>query len=261
MGLPILTEGGLEILTEGGLPILTEGTTVVPPPPVVSTEVGSQADIVNRMQRLQPPGWFAPGAVPIRDGLLAGIANAFAFVFSLFTYLKLQTRIATATDGFLDMIAGDFLGNQLLRSPNQSDTSYRAQIQAALFPQRNTRGSIIAVLTQITGKAPIVFEPWRPADTGGYNQGSLAYNTAGGYGSRQYPFQSFVTAYRPRGAGVPYLAGYGIPTGAYNTASQLAYVNPELLSGEITDADIFAAVEGVRMAGTTIWLRLVPEPA
>lgn len=192
--------------------------------------IGDRADIVARLQQLMPPGWFAQGETPIRDALLAGIANALAFVFSLFTYLKLQTRVATATDGFLDLISFDYFGNGLPRAVSQLDPSYRANIQASLFPQRNTRAAIVGVLTNVTGIAPIVIEPGRSADTGGYNVGNVAYSTAGCYGSLTTPYQSFVTAFRPR-AGTPQFG--------------------------ITDADIYAAVERIRMGGTIIWIRIL----
>jgi hypothetical protein len=176
-----------------------------------------------------PHGWFQNGNSALRDALLTGIANMFAFVYSLFAYVRLQTRIATATDGFLDIIAGDFFGPNLPRG-TLADSSYRARIQASIFLTRNTRTALINVLTKITGRTPIVFEPARVADTGVYNNGTAAYGVAGAWGSLKCPYQSFVTAYRPL-VGSPQ---YGI-----------------------TDADIYAAAEGVRMAGTQIWVRIL----
>ena len=221
---------------------------------------GDQADITNRLQRLIPNGWFPNGLSPIRDAILTGYANIFAFVFSLALYVRLQTRLATATDGFLDMIAADFFGNNLPRQANQGDTSYRSRIRSAIFLERGTRNAVIRVLTQLTGRAPVVFEPQRTSDTGVYNGPGLAYNTAGGYGSLQYPYQSFVTAFRPPGAGIANVAGYGSPTGAYNTPSQLEYVNLAQLSGQVQDSDIFAAIDAVRVCGTIVWARIVTAP-
>jgi hypothetical protein len=210
---------------DGGTP----GNPVIPPPPPPPPPVGSQADILNRLQRLQPPGWFAVGMVPIRDALLTGVANALAFVFSLFAYLKLQTRIASATDGFLDLISFDFFGNELPRG-NQTDQSFKASIQANLFAKRNTRAAIIGVLTQITGRAPVVIEPARAADVGAYDVGNCAYDTVGPYGSTDFEYQSFVTAFRPL-AGTPQFG--------------------------ITDADIYAAIEGVRLGASIVWTQIV----
>ncbi len=217
---------------------------------------GDQADIINRLQRLIPNGWFPNGLSPIRDAILAGYANIFAFVFSLIAYARLQTRIATATDGFLDMIATDFFGNNLLRQANQIDVSYRSRIQSAIFLERGTRNAVIRVLTQLTGRAPVVFEPQRTSDTGVYNGPGLAYNTAGGYGSLQLPYQSFVTAFRPLSTGLVGVAGYGTPNGGYNGPSFLEYVNQAQIQGSVQDNDIFAAVDSVKVCGTIIWVRI-----
>lgn len=217
--MPIITEGGSQLDTESGNVLLLESD--------VST--GSQADFLNRLQLLMPHGWFPNGASSLRDALLTGIANMLAFVYSLFAYVRLQTRIATATDGFLDIIAGDFFGTNLPRGA-LGDPSYRARIQASIFLTRNTRAALINVLTKITGRTPIVFEPARAADTGGYRVGTLAYGVAGAHGSLSYPYQSFVTAFRPL-AGTPQFG--------------------------ITDADIYAAAEGVRMGATVLWVKIL----
>jgi hypothetical protein len=243
-GSPILSEGGFGLQAESGQFLLTQGDST-----------GTQTDIVNRLQALMPHGWFPNGLSDIRDALLTGIANMLAFVYSLLAYVRLQTRVATATDGFLDMIAADFFGNGLLRQRNQLDASYRARIQAALFLERGTRNAVIRVLTQLTGRAPIVFEPQRPADTGSYGGPALGYGVAGGYGSLAYPYQAFVTAFRPKGFGIPSVAGYGIPTGAYNTPSQAEYASAAMTSG-VLDADIYAAIDSVKVAGTLLWARI-----
>lgn len=239
------------------LPPVTTPPIILPPlPPAIVP--GNQPDIVNRLKRLQPPGWFAEGATPIRDALLTGIANVLAYVFSLFAYLKLQTRIATMTDGFLDMTAGDYFGDGLQREANQSDASYRSRIQAELLPLKNTRQAIINALTLITGIAPVVFEPARPQDTGGLNCGSFALGVAGGLGSLSYPFQAFVTAFRPPGTGIAGVPGLGNPQGALNVGT-FECAGASQLSG-ITDMDIYAAIDSTRTGGVTLWSRIETAP-
>ncbi|PKN07979.1 MAG: hypothetical protein CVU24_14705 [Betaproteobacteria bacterium HGW-Betaproteobacteria-18] len=194
----------------------------------------------------------------MRDALLAGVANGLSFIYSLLAYVRLQTRISTATDGFLDMIAGDFLGDGLPRKANQTDASYRARIIAAIFRERGTRKAIIAVLTQLTGRAPVVFEPLRPKDTGAYGL-AYGYGSGGGYGTLLLPFQAFVTAFRPSGGGVANVAPYGVPGGSvgggYGVGS-MEQVPLASMQGQVTDADIFNAIESVRPAGYTIWARI-----
>lgn len=228
--------------------------------PVVSTStaIGSQIDVQNRINALLPTGWFTKGLVPIRDALVAGLAYLGSQIYSLIVYLRLQTRISTATDGFLELIALDYSGlNGLLRRGSQSDSSYRANILASILRPRNTRAAISAILLQLTGVAPIIFEPWRPADTGDYNDpATLAYNTVGGYGSMNDPGQAFITAFLPPGNGVPAVAGYGIPVGAYSTPSLIEYASLALIAGSITLDDIYVAVNSVRPATRLLWVRL-----
>lgn len=217
---------------------------------------GDQTDIQARLRQLIPFGWFPAGAEPIVDGLLLGLGNALAFIYSTLAYLRLQTRIKTATDGFLDLIAGDFFGTSLPRLAGQSDDSYRARILASLLRERGTRKAVILVLQQLTGRTPIIFEPQRPADTGAYGAPNCGYGRAGGYGSRLMPYQALIIAYRPLGTGIPNVAGYGISTGAYRTPSQSEYASLSMINQTVTDSDIYAAVNSVRPIVSTLWTRI-----
>lgn len=220
---------------------------------------GDQSDIFTRLKSLIPR-WFSDSST-IRDGLLQGLAWAGSFIYSLITYARLQTRIKTATEGWLDMIAADFFGAALVRSANQSDASFRARIIINLFRERATRWAIIAVLKDLTGRTPLVFEPTRPADTGGYGVAGAGYGVAGGYGSLLIPYQAFVTAFRPVGTGIPNVAGYGGTVGGpgpggYGTSAQVEYASMSMIQGAVTDADICAAIDSVKAAGTAVWTRI-----
>lgn len=217
---------------------------------------GDQTDIGSRIQQLIPHGWFTNGLSPIRDALLQGAASALAFAYSLLAYVRIQTRINTASDGFLDMIAADFFGSAVARSLNQSDASLRSRITINLFRERGTRNAVTRVLTQLTGRAPVVFEPARPADTGGYGMGGGYGVAATGYGSMLLPMQAFVTAYRPLGVGIPNVAGYGVPTAGYSTPSQGEYASLSMVQNAVTDADIYNAIDRVRPAGYTVWVAI-----
>ncbi|SCU75512.1 conserved hypothetical protein [Cupriavidus necator] len=214
---------------------------------------GDQQDVYRRLRGYLPP-WFGDEAdTPIINGLLNGLAYAGAYVYSLYAYAKLQTRILTATDGWLDMIAADFFGSALLRTANQSDASFRARIILSLFRERATRNGMIKVLEDLTGRTPKIIEPTRPADTGAYGGPLIGYGVAGAYGSLLMPFQCFVIAYRPLGTGIPNVAGYGISTGGYGQPSQADYASMASIQGAVTDADIYAAIEATRPVGTTVW--------
>jgi hypothetical protein len=218
---------------------------------------GDQNDIYRRLRGYLPP-WFGDEAnSPVINGLLQGLAYAGAYVYSLLSYARLQTRIKTATDGWLDMIAADFFGSMLLRAANQSDGSFRARILINLFRERATRAGLIKVLQDLTGRTPVVIEPTRPADTGVYGGPLIGYSYAGAYGSLSMPFQAFVIAFRSAGTGIPNIAGYGASTGGYGTPSQASYASLSMIQGGVSDADIYAAIDSVKPVATTVWTSIV----
>lgn len=216
---------------------------------------GDQDDISTRIIALIPTRWFADSN-PIRDAVIAGAANALALVYSILEYVKNQTRIGTATDGFLDLISFDYFGNTFPRRSAELDAPFRQRILANLLRERATRKGLISALVTLTGRAPWIFEPTRPLDTGAYNKNICGYNVAGGYGSLALNNQFFVVAYRPSSSGIPNIAGYNIPTGAYNTASQADYASLSQIVGFVTDVDLFNAIDQAKAAGTIAWSRL-----
>ncbi len=227
-------------------------STPVPPPNVTADD---QANLLGRINALLPNRWFPVGASPIKDAVLSGAANALAAIYEMLVYLRLQTRISTATDGFLDLIAWDFFAGTLTRLVNQSDASFRNNILINLLQPRGTRASVSSILQRLTGRIPLIVEPQRAADCGGYGI-AYGYGSGGAYGSLLLPYQSFVIAYRTVIFGAPNVAGYGVPTGAYSTPSRAAYIDLALAQQGVTDSQIIASVESVRPAGYTIWLNL-----
>jgi hypothetical protein len=216
---------------------------------------GDQADMQTRIIALLPQGWFSDSS-PIRDALISGLAWCLALIYSLIQYSQLQTRIATATDGFLDLISFDFFGNNLPRNQQELDAPFRARILATLLRPKATRPAMIAVLTALTGRAPIIFEPARPLDTGAYGASICGYNVAGGYGSLMLPAQFFMTAFRPASSGIPFVAGYGSPSSGYSVASRGEYASLSQIQGVVTDADIMATIAATKAEGTTAWVNL-----
>lgn len=213
---------------------------------------GDQPDVLKRLKAVLPP-WFG-SLTPVLDGVLTGFAYTGSFLYSLYAYAKKQTRILTSTEGWLDMVAGDFFGTSLLRAQGQTDASFLARIRANLLREKGTRNAIIRVLYDLTGRTPIVFESERPLDTGAWNNSSnLALGLTGAYGSLIMPFEALIKAFRPLGSGIPYVNGYGQPAGGYNIASRSEYASLADIQGAITDADIYAAVNSVRPVATTMW--------
>lgn len=215
---------------------------------------GDQADLLKRIKTLLPGGWF--GTSPVLDGVLSGVAKLLSDAYAFIAYARLQTRVRTATGGFLDLIARDFFGTGLSRKAGEPEAGFRARILAGLFAERGTRRGVTRALELLTGRTPVIFEPARPADTGGYGV-ACGYGVAGAYGSLLLPYQAFVTAYRPLGQGIPNVAGYGLPPGGYGTPSGSEYAGLSQVIGQVKDSDIYAAIDAAMPAGTTAWTRIV----
>jgi hypothetical protein len=216
---------------------------------------GDSADILTRLKALLPARWF-PDSTPVLDALVSGFAWSLSFVYSLIQYAKSQTRITTATDGFLDLYSYVYFGGNLPRRQQEQDNPFRARILATLLREKVTRKGMVAALVNLTGRAPFIFEPARPADTGAYGVSTSGYGVAGGYGSLMLPAQVFMTAYRPAGSGIPYVAGYGSPSSGYSTPSRGEWASLSQVQGFVTDADIMATIAATLAKGVTAWVQL-----
>lgn len=242
---------------------------VTPLPPVVHAllsrvatvaprdNTGTADDMLRRMEAVLPKRWL-PTDHPIVVGTLSGLAAVFSFAYDLIQFAKLQTRVLTASGYFLDLIALDFFGRRIQRRLVQTDDEFRATITKEFFRERVTRKGLSDALLDLTGFEPTIFEASNPSDTGGWNEGHLAFNTAGAWGSLAYPAQVFVDAYRPRGAGIPSITGYidiAHPAGAIGgwNGGAIMYASIQDVRGGITDQDIYDAIESVRPAGVIDW--------
>ena len=210
--------------------------------------IGDSFDILARLKAVLPANWF-PDQTPVLDAVLTGIATAWTSLYALLTEVQLQSRIATATGSFLDGASQDFFGQGLLRRLLEPDVAFRGRIASELVRQHATRDALNSAVVDLTGVLPVLFEPSRPADTGGYATPGLAYGTAGAFGSMNLPFQVFVTVTRQPSDGIAIIAGYGTP-------GPLARANLSLVTGQITDLDIYAAIASVMPTGSIAWTHI-----
>jgi hypothetical protein len=222
---------------------------------------GDQVDIIRRIRAVLPAGWF-PDNTPILDTLLGALAQTWSTLYRTVGYAAEQTRIRSATGGWLDAIAEDFFGRRARRRRDEADDGFRNRILRRLLRERGTRVAVRQALLELTGREPIVFEPAFCHDTGAYGAGgstpsvpgyALGYGAVGGWGSLALPFQAFVTAYRPIRS--PGIGSTGWGAGGYNLAYS-AYANLDAVRGIVTDAEIYAAVADVMPVSTIAWTRI-----
>ena len=235
---------------------------------------GDLEDMAWRIFAVLPQRWFpALESAPVLRGLLSGLGQAWSFCFGFIVYARQQCRIATATGSFLDMIASDFFGLGLPRRLHESDTSFRERIAANLLSEKATRFGVSSSLSRLTGASVKIFEPGRPADTGGY--GSIAQPDVGGgcgfgtyglaYGSLNLPFQFLITVYRPTTtSGISQVSGYGhigsIAVGWFSggySAGALEYVSDDFQGDTVSDDEIRATVLNSIPVNTLAWLALI----
>ena len=161
--------------------------------------IGNLADMLKRLRLTLPTGWFADSA-PILDGVLSGFAAAWVILYNLLRDVITQIRVKTATGNFLELAAQDYLSDVFPRRSGESDGDYRGRLLPAMGRVRATRPSIIAAAAA-AGYTVSIFEAAQPGDTGAYNICSgLAWNTAGGWGSLEMPFESLIVAYPSKAA-------------------------------------------------------------
>ncbi len=209
---------------------------------------GDPPDIVARLKAVLPTRWF-PDETPVLDTVLTGLATGWSSLYALLAVVRLQSRIATATDQFLDGASADFFGARLPRRNTEADDAFRLRIKQQLAREHATRAAVVDVVTDLTGTPPVIFEAGRVSDTGGYGANGFAYGSAGAWGSLNLPFQVFVTAKRAQGVGIANIAGYG-------TAGPLARASLAAAAGQVTDADIYAAIASVMPTATRAWTRI-----
>ena len=126
------------------------------------------------------------------------------------------------------MWAADFFGTSLPRLPGESDALYIIRIQVMMLQGKATRAGMIAALTMLTGRPPVMTEFMMPVDTGAYSH-LYGYSQAGRYGSMSFPWNCCIKVYRP-----------------LSNAPQYG----------LLDSTIYAIINSVRPAGTVVWVQL-----
>ena len=214
---------------------------------------GDAGDMLARLKSVLPARWHGEANATL-DAVLAGLADGWTWLHDMLAAVRAQARIATASGATLDLIAADCFGARIRRRRGQGDSAFRVTILSELLRERATRPALLAALHDLTGRDATVFEPRRPADTGGWGV-ACGYGAGGGWGSLALPYQCFVTARRPQGSGIARLNGWGGGAGGWGGGS-VAWASLAMIEGQVTDADIHAAVAAVMPAAAIAWVRI-----
>lgn len=259
---------------------------------------GDGDDFIRRLRALIPSGWIGQYSLTgqfrayVSQAVLGGIADSLSWCYALLQGAKAATRRLTLTGWLIDLDAVGFLGTAFLRRFGEADGSFSLRYRQEVFRPRGRRQDIVAALTDLTGRKPILAEPWNAGDAGGYGMGGLGYGggnpnaglsggygaSVGGYGagsdayfvssgsagtsrgggfygSLSYPFQVFITALRPKSGGIPIVAGYGMGQGGYG-AGAIEYADIGAVQATVSDADIYACIARNTAAGIIPWVAI-----
>lgn len=211
-------------------------------------------DMPGRLRGLLPPSWFGGGDTPVLDAVLAGIGAPLAWAYSLYRFVLAQARLPTSTGVFLDLFSFDFFGRGLPRRASETDERYQSRIAAELVRTRNTRAAVSSALTDLTGSAPTLVEPWNPGDCAAVGI-SFGAGVGAPIGSLDLTSQVFITVKTPGYVGVPNVAGIGTVGGGVGVGA-LTPIGSER-SGGVTNAEIYRTVLANVAAGIRAWVRII----
>lgn len=188
---------------------------------------------------------------PILDALIGANAKVATLIQQQLSYIKLQTRIKTATDVNLDNISIDFFGEGFLpRYRNEGDDSYRNRILAFLLLEKSTPKGLKAGIKALTGIEPVLFEA---NITGDYYNNNFYYNHSF-YGSTTAAYNFWITVFRKVNTSSAYRSFYNGDF-YYNANSYYAPRIDEQV--QLTNEDIFKMVNFFKPQGTVAHVTII----
>lgn len=226
--------------------------------------IGDASEIAARLRRYLPRRWFGRQGdpTPVLDALLGGLGAAFAQLWALIAFAKLQARLATATGGWLDLAAVDFFGPDAFpRFAAEREEDYRVRLRQEVLRRRVTRQAIVDVVDDITGAPPLkVYEGFDAPTCGGWGAArSMGWGVAGLWGST-VPGEVIITVAEPQGYGIPNVPGWGSGLGGWGVyVEPFRWCDPSMITGSgPTTAEILDAIDRVRAAGVKYLIHFKP---
>ena len=199
-----------------------------------------------------PAGWFLKAGTLI-NAVVGMIATGGEQNTSDLDYMVAQSRIATATGFWLDVISAEFFGlGNLPRRAGEADSAFRARILDEMLRIRCTRTAMISALTDLTGVAPTVFEP--AIDLGCWDV-DLAWDSSGAWGSYDLTNEGFVDVALPQ---APPLDLVGWDNGAWDQTA--TWIDATQEASVIAEEEVYRVVRLTQPAGVKIWARTWPAP-
>lgn len=219
---------------------------------------GDSANFLTRLKRVIPKRWFKIEA-PNRDAVFGGITDALAWIYSLNAFVKLQTRLATATGQFIDLFSYDYLALTQRRRVAENDTVYAARVKKELLRERVTRAGMIGAITDFAGSTPTIIESWNPNDTGAWDRPQTAWDNGVSRWGDTDPLPGFAIIFPPEVVpGPPSRPGWDISRAAWDTNSTAWWDAPQ---NESYEDEAYAIINETKPTGTPGWVQFATASA
>ena len=222
--------------------------------------VYTQEQWAQRLVNTQPAQWFSDTAKN-PGGVLYSICMAFGQVFTgLQQGLLLgydASYIQTAVGTYLDTVAQDFFGTEVVRAPGEPDASFAARIMAGLLQPAATWGAMNSALTAFSGASPTIIEPWDCSETGNYDRSffDVPDNAEGGLRlTPNTPYEVLVIASTPSG---DVLNGNPVTTyddGMFFDSYTAMYA--DIPSTSLSISLLYDTIRRVAPVGVAVWVQL-----
>ncbi len=223
----------------------------------------------QRLLEVYPKPWTSSAAKTSGNlfALLTTLSSQLAVVSNQLLTVYQGIYIQLATGNQLDAIALDYFGTSVVRTPNQTDASFRTTILSNLIFKRATREAVSKVVQLTTSETPRLTEPFRPADTGSWGPSNGAgpfywdVDTPSApfrWGGR-LPYNGFIETLNIGGA---VLDGNPLPT--FDTNIYFSVAGPSGSAIMNAESSWFSSINNLlqninktRAFGTEVWVRYV----
>lgn len=223
----------------------------------LNSEAWTDENIYNRLLNNLPP-WFGSNHKNL-DVQLQGMIVVASYLYSFVEYAANQTRLQTATGENVDLFAKDYFGNYIKRKANETDESFKSRISSLLLQPRVTRDAIQNALYLLTGYYPKMFEPWNIYDCFCLNVPQYGALNVSIMGNSDLAYQGFIDVYVDSATS---LGGYGGLNSNYFGLNSVGLgalnflANESLITGQISDQDIYDTINLSKLFGTVIWVNI-----
>lgn len=109
----------------------------------------------DKLKEALPSSWFSKDDSKFINAILKGFAWCCDLIDNTLAEVKKQTRILTATGGFLELISGDFFGDSVPRHLNESDNTYSSRLVSTILKEKVTPLALSTVVNELMGGAGV----------------------------------------------------------------------------------------------------------